>query len=343
MIFLFGGHPYILGEDYMKKTFISSDKRKILIDAAKISFGCVAAVIISSLIGLKYSVTAGLITVLSIQNTKKETLNIALKRITAFISAALISFLCFRFIGYNTYSFGVYLFFFIIVCQLFEFQSAIVPVSVLITHILTEQKFTLSIIYNEFMLLFIGAGIGFLLNLYLRRDKKKMEETRSALDCEIKAILGRMSERVLIDDKSDYNGECFKRIDVLMRAARDTALKNRDNSLRSFGKYDFLYLDMRGEQCRILYEMYKNVKEMNATPEQAVIISDLLKKISSEYHEENDVQSLMEETEKIISRMKTQKMPQTRIEFENRAVLYSLLLKIRDFLSIKSLFMKKIQ
>ena len=158
MIFLFGGHPYILGEDYMKKTFISSDKRKILIDAAKISFGCVAAVIISSLIGLKYSVTAGLITVLSIQNTKKETLNIALKRITAFISAALISFLCFRFIGYNTYSFGVYLFFFIIVCQLFEFQSAIVPVSVLITHILTEQKFTLSIIYNEFMLLFIGAG-----------------------------------------------------------------------------------------------------------------------------------------------------------------------------------------
>ena len=190
------------------------------------------------------------------------------------------------------------------------------------------------------MILFIGAGVGFILNLYLRKDMRKMLEYRTAVDNEIKAIIGRMAERVLVADKSDYNGDCFRRLDEYIRSAKETALANKQNTLVSADNYDLLYLEMRSEQCVILHEMYKAVKEMNAAPEQVYIISGLLKKISEEYHESNNVNELIVETDRIILSMKEQKMPETRLEFENRAVLYSLLIRTREFLSIKNMFMQ---
>lgn len=318
----------------IKKLFL------IFLDATKISIGCAIAIAVSALLGLRYSITAGLIAVLSIQNTKKETASIAIKRLIAFAAAIAISFFDFKFLGYNTYSFTVYLFIFIILCQLFGLQSAIVPVSVLIAHIVTEKQFTSEMIINEFLLLFIGAGTGFLVNIYLHRDLRLIAKQKEELDTEIKSILERMADRVLIPDKSGYDGKCFERIDTLLRAAKKTASVNANNSFGSTDKYDLMYLEMREEQCAILYEMYKDIREINATPEQVHVISDFLRKISFEYYEENDVNALYDEVNNIISKMKHQKMPETRSEFENRALLFSLLIKIREFLSIKHIFIK---
>ena len=314
--------------------------KSAVFNAAKISAGCAAAIVISTLLGVKYSATAGLITVLSIQNTKKETAEIALKRLLSFITAIITSFISFHFLGYTTTAFAIYLFVFILICGLFRAQSAIVPVSVLIAHILSEKQFSVQIVINEFLLLFIGAGVGFLLNLYLHKDTKKMSEYRAAVDDEIKAIIGRMADRVLVSDKSDYTGDCFKRLDGYMKSAHELAVINRQNTLINNDNYDLLYLDMRQKQCNILYEMYKSVKEMDSTPEQAHIISELLKKIKDEYHEYNNVSRLLEETNKVISEMKGQKMPSSREEFENRASLYNLMIRTREFLTIKKMFME---
>ncbi len=314
--------------------------KALVFNAAKISAACAAAVCISLLFGLKYSVTAGLIAVLSIQNTKKETARIAVTRIFAFFAAIGISYVSFSCLGYTTAAFTVYLFLFILLCSIFSAQSAIVPVSVLITHILSEKSFDIRLVTNEALLLFIGAGTGFLMNLYLRKDMRKMAKYRAAVDDEIKAVIGRMSDRVLMSDKSDYTGDCFERLHGYMENAHAAAVLNRQNTLFGSDSYDLLYLEMREKQCTVLFEMYKSVKEMDATPEQAVIISELLKKINAEYHENNNVVSLLEETDRIIAGMKTQKMPVTREEFENRAALYNLMIRTREFLAIKNMFMK---
>ena len=73
-----------------------------LFDASKIAAGCVLSILLASYIGLKYSLTSGLITILSIQNTKVETIGTALKRLGAYFAAMLIAAICFRLIGYNT-------------------------------------------------------------------------------------------------------------------------------------------------------------------------------------------------------------------------------------------------
>ena len=67
--------------------------------------------------------------------------------------------------------------------------------------------------------------------------------------------------------------------------------------------------------------------------------AELLKKIKDEYHEYNNVSTLLEETNKVITEMKDQKMPESREEFENRASLYNLMIRTREFLTIKKMFM----
>lgn len=315
--------------------------RRLLFNALKIATGCVVAIFICMLMGLQFSATSGLITVLSIQNTKKETVFTALGRIIAFFAAVFISGLCFSIVGYNTIAFGIYLFFFIIFCNIFKFYSAVVPVSVLITHILSLEDISFSILLNEFLLLFIGAGIGVLINMHLHKDVKKMHERKNRVDEEIKAILRRMSDRILEEDKTDYNSECFKKIETYISEAEEIAKANDENSLFASENYNIMYIKMRREQCSALYDMYCYVKQMNLTTKQTVIISEFLRKISDEYEENNTVRELVKEADRIFEIMKSEKLPEERAEFENRAILYALLLKIREFLLIKYIFINR--
>lgn len=121
----------------MQKFTISG---KTVFNAGKISLGCFLSMIAATVLGLKYSATAGLITILSIQQTKKETVITALKRLSAFFCAVVISVLCFNLLGYTTLAFGVYLFIFVMLCMILDWQIATVPISVLITHLLAEKK-----------------------------------------------------------------------------------------------------------------------------------------------------------------------------------------------------------
>ena len=87
-----------------------------LIKSCKIAVAAFAAIALAGELGLKYSATAGIITVLSIQNTKKETLKSARNRGLAFLCALVLSALCFTLIGYHLWAFAVYLLLFSLIC-----------------------------------------------------------------------------------------------------------------------------------------------------------------------------------------------------------------------------------
>ena len=70
------------------------------IKIAKISVGAVAAAAVSYALGLQYAVSAGIICLLTIQDTRKETLKITLKRLGAFCGGAVLSFAVFCIFGF---------------------------------------------------------------------------------------------------------------------------------------------------------------------------------------------------------------------------------------------------
>ena len=311
------------------------NKKEEIITALKITVAAAVACYIADLIGLQFGVSAGIVAILSVLPTKKETVRTAIDRLLAFLAALMIAFCCYGVLGFNLTAFCLYLLVFLIFCRLLGFYSAMAMDSVLISHFLTMGNMDIHSVLNEAGLFLIGTLMGIAVNLTLRKDSKKTEELMQKTDEKIRHILLRASERIMDADLKDYDGTCLVELDELLDKSYKQALTDYKNDLIDPVDIDLKYIGMRRKQGEILSEIYRNVSEIKTTPDTAATISAFLRKISDQYGRENDVTGLLDETYNMILRFKELPLPETREEFEDRARLFVLMRSIADFLKIK--------
>jgi uncharacterized membrane protein YgaE (UPF0421/DUF939 family) len=299
----------------------------------------VLAILCAQALKLNFAVSAGIVAILSVQPTKKETLRTALARLLAFTVALAISITLFNLLGFTVLVFFLYLLIFILVCQWRKWISAMAMDSVLISHFLSFGKTGPAEIINEVLLFVLGVGFGILVNLLLHKKTDYIEELKKQTDNQIKLALHRMALRIQNPALADYDGSCFVALNQSIFTAKKQAEENYNNQFSKKDTFDSLYLEMREKQTKILYEMFKTVRNLGTVPSTASLLSDFLEKVSNEYHKDNDVKALLEELALIHDKMKSLHLPQNRTEFEDRANLFILMERLKDFLQIKRDFM----
>ena len=312
----------------------------IITNTVKITVAAVIAILCAQALKLDFAVSAGIVAILSVQPTKKETLRTALARLLAFAVALVISITLFNLLGFTVPVFFLYLLIFILVCQWRKWISAMAMDSVLISHFLSFGKTGPAEIKNEILLFVLGVAFGILVNLLLHKKTDYIEELKKQTDNQIKQALHRMALRIQNPALADYyNGSCFVSLNESIFTAKKQAEENYNNQFSKKDTFDSCYLDMREKQTRILYEMFKAARALHTTPTTAALLSDFLEKVSNEYHKDNDVKALLEELALIHDKMKAHPLPQTRTEFEDRANLFILMERLKEFLQIKHDFM----
>lgn len=310
-----------------------------LFKSLKISAAAFTAIALAGELGLKYSVTAGIVTVLSIQNTKRETLKSAGRRWTAFMCAVILSYLCFLVIGYNLWAFGLYMFLFALLCLCAGWREAIAMDSVLITHFLIEQNMGLGMIFNEVLLLLIGTGIGILVNSHLHKKEREFNLLAEEVDDQIREILKRLSKWLPEEEKKEYTESGFVQLNRLIDAAKACAVSNYDNTVLSKSVAELDYIAMREQQSMLLREIYDNIIRIRHLPEQAGQVAELIGEIGQDFYRENTAEELVRKLNTLFTQMKGQPLPCHREEFESRAILFYILMQIRQFLELKREFM----
>ena len=316
------------------------NKKQIFINTVKVTLAAIMAILVAKALKLEFAVSAGIVAILSVQPTKKETLKTALSRFLAFAIALVISGILFNLLGFTVYVFFIYLAIFILICQWCGWISSMAMDSVLISHFLSLGKTSFLEIKNEVLLFVVGVGFGILVNLFLHKKTDYIEELKNQTDEKIKLVLHRMSLRILNPDFADYDGTCFDSLNQSLFTAKKQAEENFNNQFTSRDTFDTRYLAMRENQTKVLYEMFKSVRQIKTVPGTAQMVADFLEKVSVEYHKDNDVQDLLAELKEIRSKMKTVPLPENRDEFEDRANLFTLLERLQEFLEIKSNFLK---
>lgn len=304
----------------------------------KYGVGALLASAIATAINVQYSLAAGIITLLTIQDTKKETVTVALKRITIFFIMTALSAIILPSYGYNLVSFGIIMFPYLFFCLVLNMKEAIAPIAVLCTHYISSKSCSLEMIYNEFLILVIGCGIGIILNLYMVNSYKQIRSIQREIDEIILNIIGRMAINIKEEDKSKYTGNCFEELENLLDKMRKESLNYMNNHFYGTNDYFYKYMQMRTEQCLILKRVFADIKRLEYTTTQAVKLSEYLYKICDEFDEANNAVSLLEGLNKLSDSYKDEKLPVTRSEFENRAVLYNILSELREFVEIKREF-----
>ncbi len=305
----------------------------------KIALAAVISIAIAGELGLQHSATAGIITVLSIQNTKRETLHSARNRGIAFLCALGISFGCFSLMGYTLWAFAVYLLLFAMLCFQAKWAEAISMDSVLITHFLVAENFSLQVLGNEVLLFLIGTSMGILVNLHLRRKGEQFTRLAEAVDNQIKDILGEMALWLPREDRAGYTADSFQHLKEALKEAELCAAANYNNAIFGGSTYELDYISMREQQSVVLREIYENIKRIKHLPNQAGQMAELIKQIQESYHRDNTVEGLMARLKELLADMQGQKLPISREEFEARAILFYILVQLQNLLQIKMEFL----
>lgn len=320
----------------MKKVWLENVFNCIkLISAALISM------LIAYLLELEFVASAGVISLLTIMPTKKETLKTAGIRFLAFGVAFVIAFGCYTLLGFNIKAFALFLIAFIPICQVCKWSYALTICSVIISHFIILGDMSVAHILNEILIFAIGVGMGIIANLHLRKDVNYIERLKDETDAEMKSILAGMAEHIMDEDFTDYNGELLHELRKSIRHAKNVADRNYNNQFKTTDVYDIEYIRMRDKQCMVIHEMYKIVRQIHTTPSTAHLISDFLKYMSETYHKDNDGSVTMEKFREMDLEMKSKPLPVARKEFEDRAMLYSLMRKIEEFVALKMEFSEK--
>lgn len=312
--------------------------KKIIIDSIKVSIAVAVAIGIANILHLEYAISAGIVAVLSIRPTKRETIAVALGRLVAFLIALFIATVSYRIFGFTQLAFWIYIIPYVFICYLKKWTAAITMNSVLVSHFITYQSMDFSYIMNEVLIFIIGVSVGILMNLSLHKKEEYIENLKTETDEQIIRILQIIAHRIQDKDAQDYNTDCFRALEHLLREAKNAAEENFNNQLRTKDKHDMEYIAMRQRQYNVLLDMYKTVKTLETKPHTAHVISDFFEKMAEEFHRENDGVATLEAFKEMDAYMKKQPLPTQRQEFEDRARLFIMMRYIEEFIMIKMEF-----
>lgn len=307
----------------------------------KTGVGSAVAILLANRLGLAYSASAGIITLLTIQNTKKETIFIAFRRIMAFIVAVIIAYMVFSSFGYTSIAFGGFVFLFVASCNILGLQDGIAMNAVLTTHFLIEKKMDMPFLMNEVSILLIGMSIGIVINLIMPKNKAKIVKKQRQLEEQIQTALRDMA--CILKEKESHcmieeDSLDFYKLDGFLEDLLKEAYEDADNRLLADTKYLLSYLEMRKLQIAVLKNIMGDINQIHAIVPQAYMISEYMERISESFHELNDVKELLEELEVLNEFFRNEKLPTSRVEFENRAILFRILKNLEYFLVLKRSF-----
>ncbi|CAI3252932.1 aromatic acid exporter family protein [Enterococcus cecorum] len=310
---------------------------KIGLRTIKTVIASVLAILIATQLHLLYATAAGIIAILSVGNTKKTSLKSGLGRVLSLGLAIILSFICFTTLGFHTWAFGVFLLVFIPLSVRFNLADAIVVNSVLITHFLVEKSFSWQMILNETLLMTIGVGLALLLNLYMPDNEKQLKEDIKAIEEDFRTIIFSMAAHLNLEKIAPLDDACLD-LRSKLRAALNQAHIHQKNQWISEEDYYSEYFSMRLAQLRILRDMVNLLIEIDI---DGLFVDELRKVLIStaeNFAEENDGKLILWQIEAVYQNYRQKPLPQTREEFENRALLFQFLQSFRSFIEIKAIF-----
>ncbi len=309
---------------------------KKIFHGLKVTLAAIVATLIAFSLNLTTPISAGIVAILSTAPTKTETIKTAINRLSAFVVALSISFVCFKIGGFTPTAFFIYILIYTLICQIKGWQSAIAMNSVLVSHFLVFKTMNLSAVINEVLIFFIGVSCGIIINLHLRKDSYCGEKVQIECDNQIKIIIKRLSQKLIGEELDENDEDYFNTLKEIMKRGKKLARENYLNDFFSDSNEELEYLIMREKQTYILKNIYKKIYQIHSVQPSTKPLSLFLKMLSQNLYKDNDTMAQQKELHKMYRRLRILPPPSNRSDFEDRAMLFAILRDIEEFLLIKN-------
>lgn len=313
------------------------------IQVFKIGIGSALAILIAEWIGLEYATSAGIVTLLTIQNTRKDTFHLAIKRILSFGVTMCIALVCVTLIPVHVISFCIYMLLLVGISYYLDWNAAISVNAVIGTHIIfVERGLTWGLLLNEAFMVLIGIAIAVIFNLRVPSKEAELQMDIAHIDTYMSENLNSIADHLSNHAKLNTDRKHLSSLLAHISKAVDKAYANKNNTLRSHSEYYINYLNLRKEQCEILLHVYYIVAHHDFVVEEADIVAESIREIVAHLHVQSEISSLKHHIDKVAQGLLHGNMPKDHKEFESKAVLYQLLYELREFLWHQELFVTEV-
>lgn len=257
-------------------------------------------------LNLSSAVSAGIIALLSLSDTRRSTLKLARNRLFSMLLALAIGVLSFHLSGFHIWSLGLYLAFYVPLAYKMGWEIGITPSTVLVSHLLVQESTSPDLLVNEFFLFAIGTGFALLVNLYMPSREEEIQHYHTLVEEALKLVY------------LDHSDHLFHQTD-----------------------YHIHYFEMRQRQSRILRNMAQQINTCHLAVSESLILAQLFSKIAGQLSQTNPASDLLDEIERYLEVFRNRSLPKTRDEFETRATLLQLLREAKTFIQVKVDFYQK--
>ena len=293
---------------------------------------------------LEYAYTSGVIAILSINMTKKETIKVALRRTYGVLIALLVSTLFFVSFGYELWVYLIFIILFILALWILNIPEGIVVSLVLVIHLLTKKEFDIYLLLNELAIYGLGLVIALAVHLlYPKVNAKKIAKQVTQIDEYIKDHMFALS--LYLKDLEGY--EVYQKHAAHIKDSLTKALNEAEtfekNQVMSVS-FDYRrYLLMRSQQLSILDHIYKLTSMIQSKEPITTDISAFVLNVCQDIGVENKATSQKKALKVFRDTLTKTELPKSRTEFESRAILYQILNDIESFLTIKESYHEQIK
>ncbi len=315
--------------------------KKVMFLALKIGIGgSLAYYIAEQLLHLQFASSAGIVTLLTLQTTKWDTLKLSFRRILTFFLTYFTCFVLYYVIRASWFDYGIYLLLLVFFCEWLGWRNAISVNAVIGAHFLSTHNFSVEFMFNEFLLVMIGISVAIVLNLfhiYNTQESSIVKAMRHTED-EVKKILSELAGYLRHQAMGEHVWNDIRALEERLDECLDLAHEHQNNTFVSHPEYYINYFSMRKQQCGIIHNLHAEMRRLRKLPTQAEVIADFIEVIAGHIHEMLEPKVLLEHLQTMLDDMKTQPLPQDRDEFESRALLYHIIMDLEDFLMVKQRF-----
>ena len=313
--------------------------KTLLYKAIKVTIATIIAILIAEFMGLHYGTTAGIIAMLSVLDTRKQSLVIGAKRLGLATLAILLGVVLFNTFGHHLWVLGLFLLIYSPLLAIIQSTEALAISTVLVTHIYSINTTDAYVFFNELGLLVIGITIGWLLNLHMINIETEIHQLQEETEEMIKTILRKMSLQLVNQCSLEEQEGALALLDeTIAKGMTKSVDYNNNHIMKDYGYYE-AYFRMRRQQFFVLRHMENHFAHLFMAAEEAKLLSVYTEQLAVALNECNDGMGLLKNLGDLRSYYRSSDLPKSRDEFENRATLYQYLNDLDYFIRIKSAFM----
>lgn len=307
----------------------------------KTALGSAAAIFIAQSLGLGFYSSAGILTILCIQPTKRRSLETAIRRFLACILSLIFCFVFFHTIGFNPIGIGLLLLFFIPTLVYFKIQEGVISSSVIMLHLYGLEKMTFSIVLNEVIIIVIGIGIALLCNLYMPSLEDRIKNFKEKIDSKFTNIFIKISD-YLNDPTNNCFIEEYEETILLLEEAKKVAKLEIDNHyFRTSQDEAYEYFLLRERQLGIIKRVIETLCTINVSNYQSIILSKFFKDLCYSVNPVASGLISLHQLEEIYEMFRSMPLPETPDDLETRAAVLTIIHEMESFLVMKAKFKEK--